>query len=104
MGSWRVEFNKPDLLPAEQPAITTACTTAHKNIQALQTARYAVVYNSGGLRWWHTSIDDSKEHVTVQYFGAARESLIHVYRDGMASIRPSTARATRDVAEEDPDQ
>ncbi len=45
MGSWRVEFEPTTLLVAEQPAITTAVTTAHTNVQALQAARYAVVYS-----------------------------------------------------------
>ncbi len=44
MGFWRVDFEPATLLPAEQPAITIAVTTAHE-IPALKPARYAVVYS-----------------------------------------------------------
>ncbi|RDX51369.1 hypothetical protein OH76DRAFT_1401692 [Lentinus brumalis] len=99
MGSWRVEFEPTTLLVAEQPAITTAVTTAHTNVQALQAARYAVVYSAGGVKWWHTGNNDNKEHVTARFFDANRQTRVHVYRDGSASIRPT--RTARAVAAED---
>ncbi|RDX51363.1 hypothetical protein OH76DRAFT_1481638 [Lentinus brumalis] len=98
MGSWRVDFEPATLLPAEQPAITIAVTTAHE-IPALKPARYAVVYSAGGKKWWHTSREDPLVHVTVRFLGANRPTRAHVYPDGTASIRPS--RAARAVAEED---
>ncbi|KAI0754227.1 hypothetical protein C8Q80DRAFT_354873 [Daedaleopsis nitida] len=89
--------------PSSHAAITTACTTAWRNIQALNRARYAVVYSAGGVRWWHTSRDDPREHVTVRYLGAERPTRAHVYRDGTASIRPGT-RSRRSADQEVPDE
>ncbi|KAJ7639570.1 hypothetical protein FB45DRAFT_906029 [Roridomyces roridus] len=97
--SWRVEFEPTTLLPNEQPNITTQVTTAHNNVQALGSARYAVVYSAGGRQWWHSNANDRRTHVTVRFLGANRPTRAHVYEDGTASIRPS--RSAADGADED---
>lgn len=120
---WHVDFNMPKLLPQEQPNITTQVTTAHRNVPALQAARYAVVYkyvlpapclrtapahpriaSAGGIMWWHMSSGDRRPHVTVRFLGAERPTRTHVYEDGTASIRPDRpARAAAATDEEDDD-
>ncbi|GJE99498.1 hypothetical protein PsYK624_157620 [Phanerochaete sordida] len=98
----RVEFEPSTLLPGEQPAITTACTTAWNNYPQLHIARTAVVYSSGGRQWWHKNKNDPKEHVTVRYLPSQTPGRVHVYRDGTALLNPSPTH--RSAVQEETDE
>lgn len=93
MSTLRTSFNPSTLRPAEQAAIIPLLKEAWKH-DALKSSTEAIVYsapppeNSGssGRVWWHTNINDKREHITVRY--NRRANRVHIYRDGSVNVRP----------------
>ena len=47
--------------------------------------------NVRGRVWWHTTDNDSKEHITVRY--NRRANRVHIYRDGTVNVSPQKPTA-----------
>ncbi|PPQ84090.1 hypothetical protein CVT24_002436 [Panaeolus cyanescens] len=84
----RMTFNPATLRPNEQPEITRLCNIAWTH-QALRDSTEAIVYSAPGPQgrvWWHVTVNDPVEHITVRY--NRRANRVHVYRNGSVNVSP----------------